>query len=380
MEPRLSPSPLPLLTLAFLSFLFLAGCATPQSKRPTIDQARVEEEIKNQQEFVARQFLRKHHRVQKVSWPVLLANAPLCKKAQYGFGLFLDTILTVPKALRSGYASVLGMGERMTVIDVVEGTPAFKAGLLAGDVIVGVGGEELPGGKQAFTCFNDLMRKHVNENGTVTLRIERSGSPLEYTLTGERVCGYPVYFKDDEVMNAYATGTYIMVQSGLLNIMDSDDELAQIVGHELAHNACGHMKAQQANQMGGMLLGGLLTLLTGVDMTQSLAEVGAEAYSQDFEFEADYVGAYYTARAGYDITYIPDTWRKVSAKAPSAITTGSTHPPNAERYVALEAVIKEIRAKQAAGQELRPEFKGQSQEPAAEAKGETNKNDAPAGQ
>lgn len=366
-----------LLSLPVLASLLLAGCATPQSIRPTIDPARVADEAQKQQEFVARQFLRKHNRVQKVSWPVLTANAPICKKVQYGFGLYLDTIHTVPKALRSGYASVLGMGERITVIDVVEGTPAHKAGLQPGDVIVGVDGKALPGGKDAFSDFNKLMQAHA-ANSTVTLRIERGGNPLEYALAGERVCGYPVYFKDDEVMNAYATGTYIVMQSGLLNIVDSDDELAQIISHELAHNSCGHMKAKSANAMGGMILGGLLTLLTGVDMTQSLANVGANAYSQEFEFEADYVGAYYTARAGYDITYIPDTWRKMSALAPSVITTGSTHPANAERYVALEAVIKEIRAKQAAGQELHPEFKGENTADAA--KSETEASGKPAGQ
>ena len=373
-------SPLPAAVLAILAAMLLAGCATPQSKRPEIDQARVADEVQKQQEFVTRQFLRKHNRVLKVAWPVLKANAPLCEKAQFGFGLYSDTTYTVPKALRSGYASVLGVSERLTVVDVIEGTPAHKAGILPGDVIVGVGDEMLPEGNKAHTCYLDLLKKHIAENGTVTLRVERNNSPLQFTVEGERVCGYPVLFKDDQVPNAYATGEYIVVQSGLLNIVDSDDELAQIVSHELAHNACGHIKAKQTNQMGGLILGGLLTILTGVDLTQSFAEIGAEAYSQSFEYEADYVGVYYTARAGYDITYLPDTWRKFSTMAPQAITTGSTHPPNADRYVALEATIKEIRTKQAAGQELLPEFKGKtatSDETPKDATAETGK---PAGQ
>ena len=349
-----------LLSLSVLAALLLAGCATPQSKRPDIDQARVADEVQKQQEFVARQFLRRHNRVQKVAWPVLTANAPICDKVHYGFGLFGSTIDNVPKTLRSGYASVLGVGERITLVDVAEGTPAYKAGLKPGDVIIGVGDEELPGGKKAFTYLNDLMEKHTAENGTVSLRIERNGSPLQYTLVGEKICDYPVYFKDDSVMNAYATGKVIVVQSGLLNIVETDDELAQIIAHELAHNSCGHLKAKSANAVGGAILGGLLTVLTGVDLTESFMEMGAGAYSQGFEYEADYVGAYYTARAGYDITYIPDTWRKMSAMAPSVITTGSTHPANADRYVALEATVKEIRTKQAAGLELHPEFKGQT--------------------
>ena len=76
--------------------------------------------------------------------------------------------------------------------------------------------------------------------------------------------------------------------------------------------------------------------------------------TKEFEFEADYVSLYVMALSGFDITHAPDFWRRVATLRPGDITTSYTHPSTAERFIAMEAAVREIRAKQAQGLTLRP--------------------------
>ncbi len=108
-------------------------------------------------------------------------------------------------------------------------------------------------------------------------------------------------------------------------------------------------------------MGAVLDVAAGSDETDTSAtaefmEAAAEAYSQDFEREADYVGAYIVARAGYPLAGVPGVWRKFASISPSAISYASTHPTTAERFVRLNEIIQEIEAKIRAGEELLPEF------------------------
>jgi predicted Zn-dependent protease len=125
----------------------------------------------------------------------------------------------------------------------------------------------------------------------------------------------------------------------------------------LAHNVMGHIDKQMGNRMAGLVIGAIISGLTRVDVTRQGAELGGLAFSQEFEAEADYVGLYYTARAGYGITAAPNFWRRMAVNHPRAIAHGTTHPNTADRFVALEAAAREIDAKRVVGLDLKPEMK-----------------------
>ena len=94
-------------------------------------------------------------------------------------------------------------------------------------------------------------------------------------------------------------------------------------------------------------------------------QVGALAFSQEFEAEADYVGVYHAARAGYDTRKAAYFWRRMAAAHPRAIgLQGTTHPSSANRFLAVEAASKEVAEKRAGGTRLVPEMKsgGKSKE------------------
>jgi beta-barrel assembly-enhancing protease len=142
----------------------------------------------------------------------------------------------------------------------------------------------------------------------------------------------------------------------MMRFVESDNELALVVGHELAHNTLGHMSKKRTNAMIGAILGAILSAAIRVDVSRAGADLGAAAYSQDFEAEADYAGIYYAARAGFNVGDAPKLWRRMAVEHPRAIGHGTTHPDTATRFVALDKTVDEIVKKLETNQALKPEM------------------------
>jgi len=85
--------------------------------------------------------------------------------------------------------------------------------------------------------------------------------------------------------------------------------------------------------------------------------LGARVYSVQFEQEADYAALYVMRRAGYDLAGVAEFWRRIAAQDTRQISLHSTHSTTAERFVAIETALKEIAAKEQAGQPLAPNAK-----------------------
>lgn len=197
-------------------------------------------------------------------------------------------------------------------------------------------------------------------------RLERFELPgtglLRPHVTPKRSCYYYFETTRDRDINAHADGDSIFVNYGLLRFIGSDDELAVVLGHEFSHNMMGHIDARKQNLLTGGLLGAAIDVIAasqGMSTGGSGSELGAEtalSYSIPFEKEADYVGLYVAARAGYDIRTGPAFWRRMSIESPDNIYIAETHPTNPERFVALQKTIQEIDSKRRHGQRLLPEL------------------------
>lgn len=137
----------------------------------------------------------------------------------------------------------------------------------------------------------------------------------------------------------------------------TDDELALVLGHEMAHNAMLHIEARKKNAAGGMIADIIVSAMLGVSTGGLFQNIAALAHSPEFEQEADYVGLYYVARAGYDIEHAADFWRRMAIQEPRAMQGSLTHPSAPARFVALESARDEIKAKIADGRPLVPEMK-----------------------
>ena len=100
------------------------------------------------------------------------------------------------------------------------------------------------------------------------------------------------------------------------------------------------------------MLGGMSTYGA---FSRPLTQAGARAFSVAFEREADYVGAYYAARAGYDLTGSEEIWRTFSLEDPDSIRLTTDHPITPVRFVQMQKVIDEIGNKKRRNLPLDPE-------------------------
>ena len=83
---------------------------------------------------------------------------------------------------------------------------------------------------------------------------------------------------------------------------------------------------------------------------------GAQAFSQDFESEADYVALYYMNAAGLALEGTANFWREMAAEHPSSIGSNhsASHPATSERFLAISKTIEEINHKIATDQPVKP--------------------------
>ena len=179
------------------------------------------------------------------------------------------------------------------------------------------------------------------------------------------LCVYDFELREDsKEINAAADGKTIYINAAMMDFATADEELAIVLGHEVAHNMMGHINKMKTNATAGAVVGALIDALASSNgvategiFSRSGANFGALRHSVKFEEEADYVGLYITYNAGYDIKNAPDFWRKMSIKHPRAIFTSTTHPSNPSRFLALQKIVDEILAKDSRGEELLPEIK-----------------------
>ena len=157
-----------------------------------------------------------------------------------------------------------------------------------------------------------------------------------------------IVIEDDDMMNAFAMpGGKVAVYTGLLKITKSDDELAIVIGHEVAHVAARHSN-ERLSQKGitsvFLNLSSIALSVVGLGFYESqavLSAVGAGAefglmlpYSRQHENEADVIGLLYAAEAGYDPYAAITFWERVKAmseeddKFPAFL---STHPSDETR-------------------------------------------------
>lgn len=345
-----------LLSALVLSALVLVGCA-PVTAVPDIDPDLAAKEAKIQRKMHVQRKLDRLYRLTDVSLPILDHGVPLCgDSVSYYVGMDTYSVDAVSGEFREEYIEVLDLEERVKIVRVFENTPAHEGGLLAGDVILMMNGKKVETGKGSYDLFFAEFRTLVREGKTLELWIERKGQQQMVTIEPRKLCDYPVLIMEESLVNAYADGETIQVTVGMMNYVESDEELALVVGHELAHNVMGHMAKKNGNRALGAVVDILLAGLTGYS-SNTFANLAGMAYSTDFEHEADYVGLYFMERAGYDGSDVAGFWRRMGADNPYAIMHETTHPTSAKRYLMLEDSYQEIALKRKKGEELLPDYK-----------------------
>jgi predicted Zn-dependent protease len=163
--------------------------------------------------------------------------------------------------------------------------------------------------------------------------------------------------RGDTVVNAAATrGNYVMVWTGLLRLARTEGELATVLAHELGHLLAGHTQptaaeeasaiiAQTTGSIAGQVLAtqgtyGALASIAGTLVTEAIKAVAVNPENQRQELEADQIGFFLMADAGYDPNEALAIWSTLAAdNGGSTLQFLSSHPANDERLEALRELL-----------------------------------------
>lgn len=311
--------------------------ATPQSAHPIREGA---------------SFLREEdYRVARIGYRIGRAGAPYCPDSYPLTGLLLHHLGEYAEADRAEATALHHLDRGPGVLAVIEGSPAAVAGLVAGDVVLAVNDRPLASSPAAATPAPDAARRAIEATeraleqqlrlGPARLRILRDG--VERTISLDSLSGCParVRLARSKQVNAFANRGYAILTTAMLGFIRSDDEIAIILGHEIAHNVLRHPETLEAE--------GVPTKGFGRRLGANRARVRAT------EEEADRLGLRLTWAAGYDLSVAMPYWRRLQARFGALPGFLSTHPSLGQREKAIAAFLAEAGAAREEGDSTLPD-------------------------
>ncbi len=156
-------------------------------------------------------------------------------------------------------------------------------------------------------------------------------------------------------LNAFCMpGGKIVVYEGLMQIISKDDELAVVLGHEVAHAVAKHSNERMSQQVLAQYGAGILgQTLSG--KSAAIQQIAGQVYglganygvilpfSRKHESEADNIGLVFMRLAGYNPEVAIDFWKKMSSSSTSSVPEiASTHPSDARRIADIEKELPSV--------------------------------------
>jgi len=216
-----------------------------------------------------------------------------------------------------------------------------------------------PTGRSQFMFMPDAQINQMGIQAFDTLKKEKPISNnsqynqvancISQAITTELGGNWEVVVFEDKSPNAFALpGNKIGIHTGMLTLVDNQEQLAAVIGHEIGHVLAKHSNERASQEM---------AVNQGMAMIQALASpqsalgqkafgllvVGAEygilmPYSRVQESEADIIGVDLMAKAGFDPRQSVILWQKMeqASQGQQPIEFMSTHPAHATRIQNLE--------------------------------------------
>lgn len=219
----------------------------------------------------------------------------------------------------------------------------------------------------SLTQYNDYIKTaKKSTSSSQTAMVKRVGQKIA-TATEEylRQAGMSSEIKNfswefnlvaDKQVNAFCMpGGKIVVYEGLMKLVASDDELAVVIGHEVAHAVAKHsnerMSQQIAAQYGSQILSAALSEKSAMvkNVAGTVYGIGAQygvmlPFSRTHELEADYMGLILMTIAGYNPEVAVNFWKKMSEQSGGGVPEFmSTHPSDSHRINEINKILPELK-------------------------------------
>lgn len=200
-------------------------------------------------------------------------------------------------------------------------------------------------------AYQDMKQKQpLSNDRALNERVQRVGRDIA-RISPKPDWDWEFSLFENDSPNAFALpGGKVGVNTGLFKAAENDDQLAAVIGHEVAHAIARHgaerMSQGQLAQAGGAVVGAATGNQAYVGAYSALAQLGFMLpNSRTQESEADHIGLLYMAEAGYDPRAAIELWQnmqKVGGNGP--MEWMSTHPSPGNRIQRLEELMPEALA------------------------------------
>jgi predicted Zn-dependent protease len=210
---------------------------------------------------------------------------------------------------------------------------------------ISIANESEPQIKAEMGVYNDPeLQRYVSEIGWRMAKIsERAHLPWRFTVV------------DVPVVNAFAVpGGAIYITRGIMPFLDSEAELAGVIGHEIGHVTARHSAQQYTRQVSGLV--GLTALSVFVPAARPFGDLSAQAlgvlflkYGREDELQSDELGARYESRLGWDPAGVPaflsTLGRLDEAAGDRRGIPGwlSTHPDPLSRVKEIQPIVQQLK-------------------------------------
>ena len=267
-------------------------------------------------------------RLAAVAYRLQAANTELCPRTENLPGFSLDAASRYTPDNRARVAAQLGFDTRPSVAAVFPDSPAARAGLMPGDHIDAIDDEVAPAPAKAEPGYDqvsatyDLLGRALLARPVVLSVRHADDTRSRVAVRGMRGCASRVELVPAGKLNAHSDGRRMQISGKMFDFAATDDALAAVTAHELAHNILGH--------------------------------AGSRIAGKTAEYEADWLSVWLVARAGFDVTAVVPFWTRLGKKFDYGIFADGTHPGWRRRIARLAEAVRAVTAQRAAGRPLLP--------------------------
>lgn len=274
-------------------------------------------------------------RLATIAYRLTTANVALCDQTQPQIGMPIHALTQYGPAARPAAAAAFGFAATIGVEAVVPGGPAARAGVRANDSIVAIDGVAQAGLPPADAPEDATSRDRAEAmiaqapaGRPLRLEVLRQGRRLPIVVHPVAGCRSRFEILLGAGLDASADGSVVQIGERFFEGY-SDAEIAVVVSHELAHNILRHRARLDAAKINRGLL----------------AELGRNGrLIRETENDADRLGIYLLANAGYDPMSAPAFWRNKGGTIDGGLFRSRTHASSKARADLLEGLAREIEA------------------------------------
>jgi len=194
-----------------------------------------------------RTFAGEQVRLATIAYRISAASAELCRPAALT-GIIAHDLTEYDRSLRPAVSRAFSLTTGVGVVGIVPQSAAEKAGLQIDDEILRVGNVSVEDAS-AFRAPAKSYQRHkafvalladADPSAPIQLAVRRNGQVRTIELDPQPGCGGDVALANSSQLNAWSDGAHVVVTTAMARLARSEDEIAFVVAHEMAHNILGH--------------------------------------------------------------------------------------------------------------------------------------------